>query len=55
MADPFQTGAEVEFTGAVPEWRTTLLEEDPDDEQIETPADVVEILGFDPAEGSDDQ
>jgi hypothetical protein len=36
---------------SLPDWRTTALnDQDPDDEEITTPADVVAILGFDPAE-----
>jgi hypothetical protein len=33
-------------------WRDLpdIEDDDPDDEQIETPEDVVELLGFDPAE-----
>ena len=31
-----------------PDWRKTA-DPDPDDEEIETPEDVVKMLGFDPA------
>jgi hypothetical protein len=33
-------------------WRDLpeIEDDDPDDEQIETPEDVIEMLGFDPAE-----
>ena len=47
--------ADIGFGGvnkALPDWRkskTIASEIDPDDEQIETPADVVAVLGFDPA------
>lgn len=41
----------VQFGSGEPlQWRTELEEEDADDEQIETSQDVIEILGFDPAE-----
>ena len=33
-------------------WRLQPVEEDPDDEELaETPAEIVAVLGFDPAEG----
>ena len=33
-----------------PNWRDVVSDEDdPDDEEIETPDDVVKMLGFDPA------
>jgi hypothetical protein len=40
------------YVGApLPDWRKELKQEtDPDDELIETPLDVVDVLGFDPAE-----
>lgn len=37
----------------LPDWRnddTLNTEADPDDEQVETPEDVVAVLGFDPAD-----
>ena len=36
------------FGGKNTDWRSSP-DEDPDDTQIETPADVVMMLGFDPA------
>jgi len=34
------------------DWRAELAEEeDPDDDEIETPDDVAAMLGFDPTEG----
>ena len=33
----------------LPKWRDFPDDDDPDDEEIETPPDVVETLGFDPA------
>lgn len=49
MSDPFKTGASVHFTKGV-DWRAELVDEpdNDDDELSETPADVVEMLGFDP-------
>jgi hypothetical protein len=38
---------------SLPNWRKTPAGHDPDDEQIETPKDVVEMLGFDPADAED--
>ena len=37
-------------------WRDLpeIEDDDPDDEQIETPKDVVEMLGFDPAEDDEE-
>jgi hypothetical protein len=38
--------------GPLPDWRATAEadgDDDPDDEQIETPPDVADLLGFDPA------
>jgi len=32
------------------DWRSELDESDPDDDQIQTPEEVVSILGFDPSE-----
>jgi hypothetical protein len=43
---------------ALPDWRkSTMLRDeiDPDDEQIETPPDVVAVLGFDPATEEDEE
>jgi hypothetical protein len=31
------------------DWRECADDDDPDDEQIETPRDVIMMLGFDPA------
>jgi len=51
IADPFDTGADVIFAEPPPDWRGFLVDEDDaDDEQIETPPEVIAILGFDPAE-----
>ena len=51
LTDPFQTGADVHFPSMRPDWREDLADEvDPDDELIETPDDVIAVLGFDPAE-----
>lgn len=36
-------------SGEVLDWRKELEDEDPDDEQVETSPEVIEILGFDPA------
>ena len=48
-SDPFAAGADVYFSGPPIDWRQELAEEvDPDDEEIETPPDVVAMLGFDP-------
>lgn len=49
--DPFETGADVHFPDV--DWREELDDEDPDDEEIETPADVVAVLGFDPREAEE--
>lgn len=40
-----------------PDWRNELPEEiDPDDEELDvTPQDVIDILGFDPKEFSDEK
>lgn len=48
-SDPFDTGSDVHFVGQG-DWRELLQDSDADDEQIETPEDVVAVLGFDPAE-----
>jgi hypothetical protein len=37
------------------DWRKADPDVDPDDEEIETPPDVVMMLGFDPAEVGDGQ
>ena len=38
------------------DWRKAPDDDDPDDEEIETPPDVIKMLGFDPAkEDSDDE
>ena len=52
--DSFKTGASVSFSGEV-DWREELADEqDVDDEELEeTPADVVAMLGFDPAKEGD--
>jgi hypothetical protein len=47
--DPFGTGGDVHFFGNIPDWRTGLDDDDPDDELVETPEDVIAVLGFDPA------
>lgn len=51
--------ADVGFGGAetkLPNWRKAIQanEQDPDDEEIETPEDVKAILGFDPVEDDDE-
>jgi hypothetical protein len=46
-----------EIDKPLPDWRddeSVVDEVDPDDEEIETPEDVVSILGFDPLELSED-
>jgi hypothetical protein len=48
--DPFGTGADVIFPSDAGDWRKDVKDDDPDDEEIETPADVKAILGFDPRE-----
>lgn len=48
--DPFGVGADVYFAPSNAE----VDDYDPDDEEIETPADVVALLGFDPADGGDE-
>ena len=53
-SDPFETGADVFFLAKDTDWRNELDDEDPDDEQIETPEDVIAVLGFDPAEDDDE-
>jgi len=40
---------DVEFAADDLDWRAELEEDDPDDEQVQTPSDVTAILGFDPA------
>ena len=49
MSDPFNTGAEIHLFGEIPDWRDGLEDDDPDDELIDTPGDVVAVLGFNPA------
>lgn len=51
--DPFDTGSDVYFPRDAGDWRTNAKDDDPDDEEIETPPDVKAILGFDPREISD--
>jgi hypothetical protein len=51
--DPFNTGADVTFPRDAGDWRKDVKDDDPDDEEIETPADVKAILGFDPRELND--
>ena len=48
--DPFNTGADRHFTSPDTDWRQELEDDDPDDELIDTPPDVIAVLGFDPAE-----
>jgi len=52
--------SDIQFTDSgmtqtiVPDWRTdTDPDKDPDDEQIATPADVIAVLGFDPADDTE--
>lgn len=49
MNDPTDTVHFGAIDGMLPDWRADDNDADPDDEQCETPADVVAILGFDPA------
>ena len=50
LTDPFKTGADVYFPSMRPDWRDEIGDEsDPDDELIQTPDDVIAVLGFDPA------
>ena len=57
MPDPFGVGVDVHFVdpGLKSDWREVLAdEEDLEDEELEeTPADVIEVLGFDPKELGD--
>lgn len=40
-------------TAPLPDWRAAEDIDDPDDEEIETPPDVIDMLGFDPAAGEE--
>jgi hypothetical protein len=47
--------AHFEGNGQLPDWRIEDPDDDPDDEEIKTPEDVVMMLGFDPAKESSEK
>ena len=53
QTDPFETGAGTQFIGSREDWKD-FHPEDPEEEEGDTPRDVVIMLGFDPLEVEDD-